>query len=45
MRTPVLACSLVLALSCSTLLGQEATVKPVMVTAIAPVDHLVADID
>src|SRR5687767_9230905 len=45
MRSPLLACCLLFALSCPRLYGQEATLKPVFVTATAPVDNLLADVD
>jgi hypothetical protein len=45
MRTLLLACSLLLALSCPPLLGQESQTKPVVVIALAPVDDLLADVD
>jgi hypothetical protein len=45
MRTLLVACSLLLALSCSPLLGQDSQTKPVVVTALAPVDDLLTDVD
>jgi hypothetical protein len=45
MRIALISCCLLLALSGPTLFAQEASLKPVFVTASAPVDNLLADVD
>lgn len=45
MRSPLIACSLLVALVCPPLVAQETAIKPVLVVSVAPVDSLLGDVD